>query len=1249
MQGRRLAASLAECLWRDLIGGGLIELAAMLTAAAPPLILRWLLAVAEELVQGRKTTQGLVSEIPDDSRPARRHALLLIAAMVAAQMVAGILINASRYKLEIAGAQAKVALTCLIMDKAFLRPPSTFSVTSSTGGDEKDEKSLSTRGSTQYVGDKRAWSSGSVFNLASMEASRVEEAFSGLSAVWTVPLSFVLAIPALAASVDLSAVAGTAVLFAGLPVFAAGATRVWAEQLSLSRTCQRRVSCTQQLVQGIRAVKLAGWAAQAAAIGAMCGMKMREMVMADRLWRNRALMEATGALLPTLASVASLAAYEALRSAKLDPARAFSSLALFLALKPHISRAAQGVVQLQELFAGCRAIEGWLECEEPGLLPASSEKLLETAPLSEWAMEVQDAVLTWPETSADDFSFELTFEPGLRVRAGQVVAICGGPNSGKSSLLAAVSGQMCLEQGIMQLQAGTTVALAGQSPWIQRGTLRSNILFGRPFDASRYSRVVDASALSADLDRMPLGDMTVVGTGGQGLSSGQAQRVSIARALYSDADVVLIDDCLRNLDPEIARAVFEDAICGFLKGKTCFVVANQAWVAGRCDCVLWVDNGHVTMLTSLEKLEKPLASILPENKPTTSLAEKKASPTPPGSVSITAPGSAQIPAQTRQISNPMDVDGHRRSFMAYLRLFGGPQQTLVTIGIIVAWQTAAAGVMLWLASWTTASLGVAGPVYMAVFLVLGFAEALLAYLLCLDITTKMLVANRGLWERALRGVAAAPLSFFHSLPLGAIMDRLCRDVDTIDRGLIEATRNAVLHLARLLGGVVLMLLLEVKLVVVLAPGLAAVISMITRYTPRLKDARSREAKLRADANAALSDAIDGSVYISTYHVESQARSLLTERLDVCNNARFLAAANMRWLEVRLDAIVACIIAATGILVVATTSSSKTASPATVGIIMGQILALPASLRQGARFLTAALQSLVAVDRLTTYATRLTPEDTKHRAPGTRAAVVGASWPEAGEICLQNVSASYPNDAASNSSQDTPTALHDITLTIPRATHIAVVGPTGAGKSTLVSLLMRLLDPTAGTLAIDGVSIQDVPLNVLRSRIAAVPHDVAPLPGCTLRENVDPARRHSDDDILQIIAALDALVEGDTTPLARAADLDAPLAHQLSAGTARAQLLGLARVLLQKPRVCVLDEALGTLNGGANLRVTQMMRGVLRESTVIMVTHHVEVAMDFERVLVIDGGRVQAYGKPLDLWNQGGFLRGACDSHGGSVK
>ncbi|KAF4786093.1 ABC transporter family protein [Colletotrichum scovillei] len=305
--------------------------------------------------------------------------------------------------------------------------------------------------------------------------------------------------------------------------------------------------------------------------------------------------------------------------------------------------------------------------------------------------------------------------------------------------------------------------------------------------------------------------------------------------------------------------------------------------------------------------------------------------------------------------------------------------------------------------------------------------------------------------------------------------------------------------------------------------------------------------------------------------------------------------------------------------------------------MSQALVLPASLRQGMRLSTSALQSMVAVDRLAAYATSLPREGENERALEYRFSLE-QSWPNSGEIVVRNVSVSHRQEF----SRETSSALQQMSFKIPGGIHIAVVGPTGGGKSTLVALLLRLLDPTMGTVTLDGIPMMDIPLHVLRSHLVAIPHDAVSFPNSTVREAVDPKGSHSREEIIRILSDLERVAGlHSQAPLA----LDEPVDEQVAQGTGRAQLIALASMILQNPRVCVLDETLGGLSVQADVEVTKMVKEALRGSTMIAVTHRMEAAMLFERVLVLDQGRIQAYGDLMDVWNKSEFFRKACDRDG----
>ena len=175
------------------------------------------------------------------------------------------------------------------------------------------------------------------------------------------------------------------------------------------------------------------------------------------------------------------------------------------------------------------------------------------------------------------------------VSNGQMMAVTGPVGSGKSSLLMAILRELPTISGTVSVNG--RVAYVPQIPWVFSGTIRDNILFGRPFDNRRYFEILDVCCMQTDLNNLPKGDLTEIGHRGVSLSGGQRVRVSLARALYSDADIYLLDDPLSAVDAKVGKHLFENCISGFLSGKTRVFATHQIHYLADVDNVIVLSQG----------------------------------------------------------------------------------------------------------------------------------------------------------------------------------------------------------------------------------------------------------------------------------------------------------------------------------------------------------------------------------------------------------------------------------------------------------------------------------------------------------------------------------------------------------------------------------------------------------------------------------------------------------------------------------
>jgi ATP-binding cassette subfamily C (CFTR/MRP) protein 1 len=342
--------------------------------------------------------------------------------------------------------------------------------------------------------------------------------------------------------------------------------------------------------------------------------------------------------IPVFSSMLSFITYSQVHKG-LDPARIFSSLALFNSMRIPLNFLPLVIGQVIDANASVKRIQEFLLAEEaeetatwdynakdavviknadftwerhpsqdaedgPGSSPA--KKTTTKQEKKEKRASVQSAQNASGSATPSDTTVVEEEKPfamqGIDLTFGrnELVAIIGTVGSGKSSLLAALAGDMRKTSG--EVIIGASRAFCPQYAWIQNATVRENIVFGKDFDQKWYDEVVDACALRADLDMLPAGDKTEIGERGITVSGGQKQRMNIARAIYFNADIILMDDPLSAVDAHVGRHIMDNAICGLLKDKCRILATHQLHVLNRCDRIIWVEEGRVQAVDTFDAL-----------------------------------------------------------------------------------------------------------------------------------------------------------------------------------------------------------------------------------------------------------------------------------------------------------------------------------------------------------------------------------------------------------------------------------------------------------------------------------------------------------------------------------------------------------------------------------------------------------------------------------------------------------------------
>ena len=640
-----------------------------------------------------------------------------------------------------------------------------------------------------------------------------------------------------------SALAGFALLVLGTPLLTRAIKSLFIRRRAINKITDQRVSLTQEIIQAVRFVKFFGW--ESSFLERLGQIRNREIHAIQVLLAIRSAINAVSMSLPIFASMLSFITY-ALTSHDLAPARIFSSLALFNSLRMPLNMLPMVIGQATDGWASMGRIQEFLLAEEiqddvawdksadaavvvrdadftwertatqdPDRLPASgmnkaakpaaaSKKALDTGNEKVERGDALERDSATSKASGDatavvlDSSSSVTERQPFKLHGmdftigrNELVAVIGTVGSGKSSLLAALAGDMRKESGDVTL--GASRAFCPQYAWIQNASVKDNILFGRDMDPKWYDKVVEACALKPDLEMLPNGDETEIGERGITVSGGQKQRLNIARAVYFDADIILMDDPLSAVDAHVGRHIFDHAITGLLKDKCRILATHQLHVLNRCDRIMWMQEGRIeafdtydNLMAHNEAFAKMMVTTAPEEKQVDDSGSDDddfANVTDKRKQKKHKKAAALMQAEERAVNSVS-----WGVYAAYIRASGTLLNGPLVVFLLVVAQGSNIVTSLWLSYWTSNRFHLKMGTYIGIYAALGVAQALLVFLFSVTLTTFGTRASKVMLNRAMTRALRAPMSFFDTTPLGRITNRFSKDVDTMDNNLTDAMR-----------------------------------------------------------------------------------------------------------------------------------------------------------------------------------------------------------------------------------------------------------------------------------------------------------------------------------------------------------------------------------------------------------------------------------------------------------------------------
>eukprot|EP00741_Cyanophora_paradoxa_P022691 tig00021494_g21913.t1 len=1153
---------------------------------------------------------------------------------------------------------------------------------------------------------------GNILNLMSSDCQRFAEIAFFFHMIWVAPVVVLVVLALLIWVIGWQALVGVAVMFLLFPVN--GALAAYSQKLRgiQSKISDERVATMNEVVQGIRVIKFYAWERHFA--GRMEGVRRREVRLVLKQMYLRAMILFLMVLTPTLTAMATFMTYWR-TVGRMDPARVFTALALFQVLRMPLVFLPVAIALLAQLHVAVKRLEAFLNEEETQQEGEEGRRLL---PGEAPHVLVRGGTFSWdapPPGSTKDEKKEKEEEGGeakggrgrrrrrkgaedgptarapapaelkedgkeapagptlqdidFEARTGQLVAVAGPVGSGKSSLVAALLGDIRRRAG--EARVAGRVALVAQQAWIVNATLRENVLFGEPYDEGRYRRTLAACALERDIAALPGGDQTEIGEKGINLSGGQKQRVSIARAVYADADVYILDDPLSAVDPHVGRHLFEECICGALRGKTRVLVTNQLHFLPQVDAVYVLKDGRVSEAGTYAQLVatgKAFSELMAayghgggggggggggegegEAGSEGGAPSKADRASPAGAGGGAGAGARPDSRKVKEKGSLVEEEGREKGGVAwgvywgYVQAAGGPAAVLPLLAFYVFTSGLQTGTDVWLSVWTgnQVSPDPGQEFYVAIYGGFVAAFCICACIRALAFAHVTVGASARLYRAMLLRVLRAPSSFFDTTPAGRILNRFSKDTDSVDQFVGPSAESFLSSAISLLAILILIACYFPWILVAFGP-LGVVYFYVQRFYARSSTELQRmESVSKSPVYNNFSETLSGVSTIRAYAAQERFTRLNDERTDGNNRAYYMIQVASRWLSMRLDVLSALAILVVGLLAV--NAREAGINPGSAGLVLSYSLSITQVLTVVVRFSAELEAKMNGVERQLEYA----------RVPNEAAEVVEgkappAAWPAAGAVEVDRLVLRYRP------------GLEPVLkgpLGVRGGEKVGVVGRTGAGKSSLMLALFRLVEASEGRVVIDGVDVAGIGLRDLRSRLGIIPQDPVLFSG-SVRENLDPAGGAGDEALWGALEAcrlrplveslsggLDAkarrtqgdLVIGRRAPRGPAlpASHAAPAAPQVAeAGenlsVGQRQLVCLARAVLRKPRLLIMDEATASIDAETDAVIQRTIRQQFAGSTVLTIAHRLNTVMDSDRILVLDRGRVAEFDSPAAL-------------------
>ncbi|EGW34666.1 uncharacterized protein SPAPADRAFT_53104 [Spathaspora passalidarum NRRL Y-27907] len=1200
---------------RTLVIGTILAVISLFAMAFTPLLTKYLIRYVEA------RSLGLESNVGKSIGYSIGLALLML--------LSGVTVNHYFYRGLLVGGSTKALLTNAILKKSL---------------------KLNAHGRHKFP-------TGKITSIITTDLARIEIALLFQPLIVALPAAAIVAIVILIVNIGVSAVIGIAAFIFFLGFISLGAKKLFTYRDAVSKITDKRVGLIKEILNNLKMIKFYSW--EQPYHKRMIQVRNQEVNMILKIQTLRNVIYSLAMTLNGISAMIAFLVLYALKGKTANPANIFSSVSSFEMLSFFIFFLPQALSTSADMLMGFQRVGELLSAPEE----ESHELYITHDVQSEVAINVTNGFFSWDnfedgnnDDDESDAKSDTTFKGlknlNLTVKKGEFVVITGLVGTGKSSLLNALAGFMRCDSG--EIEINGSLLLCG-TPWIQNNTIRENILFGSEFDQEFYDRVIYSCSLHVDLANLPGGDFTEVGERGITLSGGQKARINLARAVYSDKSILLMDDVLSAVDSRVGKHILNQCLLGLLKKKTRILATHQLALIGKADRIIFVNSDgtiDVGTMTGLSASNSEFNKLMTFSKTETDDeldinidTEIEKDPFEVSLVEVDEDDNLDYKLNKDVSKGKITSDEERainqitnEVYANYIKYGSGKLSIwgfLILLTLVLSIATfCSIFTNTWLSFWISQKFpGKSNGFYIGIYVMLNLLAPIFVTMSFIVLITMTTISAKNLHLKAINNILYTPMTFMDTTPMGRILNRFTKDTDVLDNEISENLRFFCDSGAQIVG-ILVLLIIYIPWVACALPVVASIFILIANYYQASnREVKRLEAILRSFVFNNVNEVLSGMGVIKAYRSQKRFAKISDDLVNRANEAAFVQFANQRWIGIQLEIVASCLVCLVSLLCCFKVFHLNAAS---VGLLMTYAISISSQLSNLIRTFTEVENYMNSAERLCHYALKL-PHEAAYTIDSTEPP---SSWPSEGAIEFDKVNMKYRPEL--------PLILKDLSFIISSSEKIGICGRTGAGKSSIMTALYRLSELESGRILIDGIDISTIGLKSLRSHLSIIPQDPVLFNG-TIRSNLDPFGEHSDEWLwnslrksgiltateIEEAQQLDKSTKSENLPKFHLDKVVESEGENFSLG--ERQLVSFARALVRESKILILDEATSSVDYETDNKIQTAIAREFSNCTILCIAHRLKTIINYDRILVMDKGQTKEFDSPWKLFNTPGSL------------